>query len=250
METNSGEGTENAPRPDLQTVRAGTAHYLLRLDELDDDEFDQPSLLPGWTRGHVAAHVAHNAYALMNLAEWARTGVEKPMYESPEARDEQIEQGRALDSRALRDLNEAAAGALDEAWEALTDENWRARVRTRAGQSIPASSTVWMRTREVWVHAVDLDNGASFADIPADVIDHVTANVVRAWQARLPAESIPNFVLTPDDRSGTWAVGSAGASDAVVIRGTAAALAQWATGRGGDVEADSGTSVPAPPAWL
>lgn len=237
--------------PDLRVVRDGTTYFLNRLDELDDAQFDQPSLLPGWTRRHVAAHVAYNALALLNLIEWARTGVEKPMYESPAARDAQIEDGVALTPAALRELNATVAAQLDNAWGALTDEAWQAEVRTRMGQPVATSATVWMRTREVWLHAMDLDNGGSFTDIPAECIDHVTANVVHAWRTRQVAEQIPSFVLVADDRSDTWAVGSAGAGDAIVIRGSAAGLAQWATGRGGvGVVTDSGTPAPTPPAWL
>lgn len=251
MGTASGEGERSVTRPDLGIVRKGTAYFLRKLAELDDDEFDQPSLLPGWTRSHVGAHVAYNALALLNLVEWARTGVEKPMYESAEARDEEIEQGVALTPAELRELNETAATALDAAWEALTAEAWQAEVRTRNGQTVAAATTVWMRTREIWLHAVDLDNGASFTDIPAEAIDHVTAEVVQSWQGRQAAEPIPHFVLAPDDRSRTCAVGPEDASDAVVIRGSAAGLAQWASGRGGaGVATESGTPAPTPPDWL
>lgn len=245
----TGEGL--VTRPDLRIVRDGTAYFLSKLREIDDDELDRPSLLPGWTRRHVTAHVAYNALALLNLVEWARTGVEKSMYESPEARDEQIEQGIALSPTELRELNDTAATALDAGWEAMTDAAWRAEVRARKGQLVAASATVWMRTREVWLHAVDLDNGGSFADIPGECIDHVTANVVQAWRTRQAVESIPNFVLVADDRSDTRSVGSPDAADTVVIRGSAAALAQWATGRGrAGVVTESGAPAPAPPAWL
>ncbi len=238
-------------RPDLRVVREGTEYFLQKLRELNDDRFDGPSLLPGWTRRHVAAHVAYNAVALLNLVEWAETGVEKPMYESPAARDAEIEQGVALAPAALRELNNQAATKLDTAWNALTDEAWQAEVRTRTGQPVAASATVWMRTREVWLHAVDLNTGASFTDIPADCIDHVAANVIAAWRARQAAEQVPNFVLRPDDRPGTWAVGSADAGDAVILTGSAAALTQWATGRGAaGVATESGAEAPMPPAWL
>lgn len=46
-------------------------------------------------------------------------------------------------------------------WRDLPDANWTHEVRTAQGRTVPASETVWMRTREVWVHAVDLDNGGA-----------------------------------------------------------------------------------------
>src|SRR5256885_15091039 len=53
----------------------------------------EPSLLPGWTRGHVLTHVARNGDGLGNLLRWARTGTETPMYASREARRADIEAG-------------------------------------------------------------------------------------------------------------------------------------------------------------
>jgi hypothetical protein len=35
----------------------------------------------------------------------------------------------------------------------------------------PAAEISWMRVREVWLHAVDLDVGAYMADLPAEVIN-------------------------------------------------------------------------------
>jgi maleylpyruvate isomerase len=52
------------------------------LDRLAGVDLDGPSLLPGWSRRTVIAHVARNADALCNLLTWARTGVETPMYAS------------------------------------------------------------------------------------------------------------------------------------------------------------------------
>ena len=37
---------------------------------------------PGWSRRHVVAHVGYNARALTRLVEWAKTGIETPMYAS------------------------------------------------------------------------------------------------------------------------------------------------------------------------
>ena len=58
------------------------------------DPLAAPSLLPGWSRAHVVAHVAGNAVALLNLLTWARTGVETPMYADDAARNADIERWR------------------------------------------------------------------------------------------------------------------------------------------------------------
>ena len=50
--------------PHLDETVVATARYLEALTELSDDDVRAPSLLPGWTRGHVITHVARNADAL------------------------------------------------------------------------------------------------------------------------------------------------------------------------------------------
>ena len=140
---------------------------------------------------------------------------------------------------------------LNVQWRDLTDEAWRAEVRTSQGRVVPASATVWMRTREVWLHAVDLDNGGSYAHFPAELIDHLIADVLSNWRGRRDGEGIANFVLRPDDRDTARAVGDADAKDAVVLTGSAVALARWATGRGlAGVSAVDGADVPTAPRWL
>jgi maleylpyruvate isomerase len=235
----------------LLLARRGTAYFSRKLNELHDDEFDAPSLLPGWTRRHLVAHVGYNARAIVRLTQWAETGIEQPMYESPEARWREIEYGATLSPVALRNLSEHAAVHLNVQWRDLTDAAWRAEVRTSQGRIVPASTTIWMRTREVWLHAVDLDNGGSYAHFPAELIDHLIADVLSNWRKRRDAEGIPNFVLRPDDRDTARSVGDADADDAVVLTGSAVALARWATGRGlAGVSAENGAGVPSAPRWL
>ena len=73
----------------------GTTLLLEAGTGLGEGSLDGPSMLPGWTRRHVLSHVAANAEALGNLVQWARTGVETPMYGSPEARAAGIARGVA-----------------------------------------------------------------------------------------------------------------------------------------------------------
>lgn len=157
-----------APATELGWARRGTAYFARKLRELPDEALLGPSLLPGWTRAHVVAHVGYNARALARFVESARTGAEVPMYESAEARATEIELGATLPARALRNLFDHAEVHLNVEWRDLTDAQWDAVVG-----GVAVRDTPWMRAREVWIHAVDLDNGGSFLDFPADLLDRL-----------------------------------------------------------------------------
>lgn len=145
---------------------AGTRLVLAAVADLDEAGFFADSLLPGWTRKHLAAHVAANADALCNLVHWAATGEETPMYASAEERAAGIAKGPALSADELRSWLTGSARRLAEGLDALTDEQWRNEVVTAQGRTVPATELPWMRAREVCVHAADLGTGVTFADLP------------------------------------------------------------------------------------
>jgi maleylpyruvate isomerase len=228
----------------LQIARHGTAYFAQRLAELTDNEFDGGTLLPGWSRRHLVAHVGYNAAALCRLMDWAATGVETPMYESAEHRNREITEGATLDPAALRNLFDHTVARLDEKWLHVPDSAWSAQVRTAQGRQVPAAETAWMRTREVWIHAVDLANGGRFDDFPAVVLDSLLADIVGMWrQKNLGA----GLVLAVDDGAPIAVQEDSPAT--TTVAGTLAAVARWAAGRGAvgvDVEGD----LREPPPWL
>ena len=232
----------------LLLARRGTAYFSRKLNELTDDEYDAPSLLPGWSRRFVIAHVGYNARALARLVEWARTGVENPMYASVQQRDDEIAYGATLNPVALRNLHHHAAVALNVEWRDLPADAWVNPVRTIQGREVPVAETAWMRTREVWLHAVDLDNGGTFADFPPELVDHLLADVAGNWHRRGVGEDLE---LRPTDRTlPVRARASVPTRGATVIGGTAAQLARWATGRGtAEIISSTGKNV-VPPRWL
>lgn len=210
----------------LRWVAEGTALVRRALGGLATDEaLDRPSGLPGWTRKHVLAHLAANADALGNLVAWARTGVETPMYSSTEQRNADIEAGAGRPAAALLDWFERSATALDEGFAGLSQEQWTHPVRTAQGRTVAASETPWMRTREVMVHAVDLDAGPTFADLPADFLAALEEEI-RAKRA-------------------------ASGHDVPEVRGEHPQVVAWLAGRPhtGVTTADGG-DAPDLPAWL
>lgn len=242
--------TDPALLAGLLLARRGQAFYSRKLNELTDAELDQPSGLEGWDRRHLVAHVGLNARALTHLTEWAATGTETPMYDSTTQRQEEIDFAATLPAQALRNLSDHAAIHLNVEWRDLPEEAWSHSIRTAQGREVPVSETVWMRTREVWIHAVDLDNGGSFEDFPAELVDAILRDVLSSWRRRREAEHLPVYVLEAIDREGVLNAGDAD-ENALVIRGRSADLASWATGRGGgNTLLPDGELVPTPPRWL
>lgn len=157
---------------------AGTKLFLEQVAGLGDEQFGDPSALPGWSRAHVIAHVHYNAHALRRLLYWARTGERTPMYDSVEQRTNEITEGAAQPADKLRELVRESAHALAADRDALPDRCWNNEVVTAQGRTVPVSEIPWMRTREVAVHAIDLNAGAGFGDLPDELNAAVAAEAV------------------------------------------------------------------------
>ncbi len=231
----------NAPARELAWARRGTAYFARKLNQLTDAELDAPSRQPGWTRRHVVSHVGYNARALTRLLHWARTGVPTPMYSSTEHRNAEIESGATLPARALRSLFKHSEVHLDVEWRDLPADRWDEQVRTAQGRMVPVRETAWMRTREVWVHALDLDNGARAQDFPADLLDELLADVIRVWRRR--GDMVDLTAATGRD---PLVLGTGGPT----ISGTSPDLVRWLIGRGAQGLTSSTGSFPALPHWL
>lgn len=236
---------------ELLQARRGTAFFAHKLNELSDTDLDGDSLLPGWTRRHIAAHIGYNARAISRLVEWAATGVENPMYPSAEVRDTEIRFGATLSPIALRNLFDHSAVHLNVEWRDLPADAWHHKVKTIQGRLVPAEETVWMRTREVWVHAVDLDNGASFNDIPATVLTRLLKDITGAWTARGTDKGLMGRV----DGHPALAFGDTEALSPLQISGSLADMVCWAAGRGAAgvtaiLEGKPVVPVPTAPAWI
>jgi maleylpyruvate isomerase len=239
----------------LPWLRSGNDFLLAAVDRLTDDELREPSGLPGWSRAHLVAHIARNAEALGRLAAWARTGVETPMYASPDQRNADIEESAGYPAGRLREELASTAADLSKALGELDEAAWRSSLRSAQGRSIPATEVPWMRVREVWLHTVDLATGAQMADLPAGVLDALTTDVCGTLSSR---EGCPAVLLWPSDRAVPVRLGPEDV-EPVTLSGSAADLTGWLVGRGGGRGGAAGlnakdgrgeVAVPVAPRWL
>jgi maleylpyruvate isomerase len=227
----------------------GAAHLRGLMTRMGDDAFTAPSALPGWSRAHVLTHIARNADAMINLLTWARTGTPTPAYSSREQRDQDIDAGATRPPAVIRDDVVETSDRLARVVRAMPESAWSARVSNVQGKEIVAADIAWMRAREMWIHAVDLDVGASFEDFPAPMLSELLTDVGAAMGEK---PDCPRMRLIAGDVS--WSVGAdSGADDAVTtVTGTPAALAAWLLGRsrGRFLRTGDGGKLPALPRWL
>ncbi|MGD0701452.1 MAG: maleylpyruvate isomerase family mycothiol-dependent enzyme [Trebonia sp.] len=237
-------------RPDqtLTWMHDGTERLLAEVAALPDQALDAPTALPGWSRAYLLAHIAANADALRNLVHWARTGEERRMYASTQAREADIAAGAELPAAELRAWAAASAAdlaadldALDGPGGANAGSAWDAKIITAQGLTRTASEIPWMRTREIYIHGIDMAAGTTFADVPPDflaaLLDDVTAR-------RSAVGGGPALIIAATDTGGRWDV--AGTGSAVPVTGPLPELAAYLTGR----PAPSLPAAPVLPPWL
>lgn len=238
-------------RCSLRWQQEGTGRFEAAVAALGDSDLAAPSALPGWSRAHLVAHLARNADALTNLLDWARTGIENPMYHAPGQRERDIETGAGQEPRNLRADLMAADLRLATATGSHPEAAWDARVRSAQGRDIPASEVPWLRTREVWMHLVDLDAGASFDALPSGLVHALLDDITGTLSRR---EGAPDLILeATDDPGPTWTVADGSVPGARRVSGRAADLLRWAAGRplptpGGGLTTEG--PLPELPRWL
>jgi len=224
-------------RPSPEMIARADRALVRTVDGLTDADHAGASLLPGWTRAHVVAHLALNAEGLAGVLHGAHLGRPQAMYASPDARDSDIAELAAAGPSELRERFLASTGQFSEALEAMHPDDWDGRFeRTPGGPGFALVNVALMRVREVEIHHADLGAGYSPVDWPADfrvlLLESMTK---RAYPAP--------FDVRPTDLDRTWHYGDrhkegedggdgGDGEGGPVVSGTSAALGWWLTGRG------------------
>ncbi|MFE7567787.1 maleylpyruvate isomerase family mycothiol-dependent enzyme [Streptomyces sp. NPDC057539] len=204
---------------DLAAVREATDRLLSAAAELDNAALAAPSRLPGWSRGHVLAHLARNADALVNVFEG------RPMYRDAETRDADIERDatRPLDVQ-LADVRNTA-----EAFQhsAAAPADWTRVVTMRNGVTDVAARLPFRRLIEIELHHVDLGIGRELEDLSEEFTERETAFLVERFSGN---DAVPPLALTATDGR-TWRTGGTEGIP-LAVSGPAPDLMGWLAGRG------------------
>ncbi|MFC4121310.1 maleylpyruvate isomerase family mycothiol-dependent enzyme [Nonomuraea zeae] len=238
-------------------LTSATGGLLATAASLSDADIAAPSLLPGWTRGHVLTHVAQSAGSLINLLTWAKTGVKTPQYASYAARAAAIEATAGRPAIAHLAALEQAAARLAAAVRDLPEQAWSALVEPMRPPAHPAWYVLVRRLREIGLHHVDLNAGYGPADWPEPFVRRELHDCRACWPYE--RSTVREVVLT---RGGeviaTWRDLGTGPA----VQGAPADMLAWLTGRSGGegvslvpvgqpfTPGPGGTGLPEPPPWL
>ena len=211
------EPPEAAVRADVGELEDLLLEAVARLDE---DSVRAPSALPGWSRGHVVAHLTNLATAFTRQAELAARGEVGEVYDGgPEGRDAGIEAAAPRSAEEHLAQLEAALVRLSASWPGEA-AGWDAPVTYRSGTLRTILDAWW---REVAIHAVDLDAGITAGAWSPALCD-------RLWEflsERLPAGTA-HVLETDEVGAGRTA---SHAPDTVRLVGARRDVLLWLAGR-------------------
>ncbi len=199
---------------DRDLAGAARAHraVIATLRGLTDEQARQPSLLPGWTVGHVATHIARNADGHIRMFEAAGRGEIAPMYPGGrEQRTHDIEIGSGRPARELIADVSATAEALEATWAATSRDAWSGRGETFGGEATMAD-LLFIRWREVAVHHADLGLGYTWADWDPEYVRLDLVRLSMLWASRKPmgmTDLPPQAQLVPPHQRVAWLLGRA-----------------------------------------
>ncbi|MFF0071459.1 maleylpyruvate isomerase family mycothiol-dependent enzyme [Streptomyces sp. NPDC005494] len=222
---------------DLEAVREATDRLLSAMGEFDDGSVTEPSFLPGWSRGHVLAHLSRNADALVNVLRG------RPMYASSETRDHEIERDAPrLLPEQLADLSKSGAAFLAAAAEPA---DWSRTVTLRNGVTDSASRVPFRRWVEVELHHVDLGTGYGLEDLPDEFVTRENDFLAERFAGHPGVP--PTTAVTEDGR--IWTTGGGADGPPATVRGTATDILGWLCGRrdGSALTVDRGSLPALPP---
>lgn len=219
----------SAPLPEIRTAkREATQRLLGATMGLSDEEWQAPSRLAGWTRAHIATHIARNAEALETVTRAVVAGREVPRrYPSDEVRDRDIERGSERTGVELQIDLDTTAGSLNATFDSLEGMEPGTAVWLTDDIRVDATDPPALRLAEIALHHVDLDLGMTVDDLPV-----VASRTLLEWVCfRLrDRPEVPAMRIVSDsgltDRIG-------GVGFATTVHGPDGALAGWLSGRGG-----------------
>ena len=228
--------------PHLDETVEATAALVDTVSRMSDDDVREPSVLPGWTRGHVITHLARNADALAYVLGGPAAGEVRPQYRSRDERESDIEAGAGRTAAELLDDLVGACGRWDHAANLVHAADLdKLGARLPEGPTYAVRKVGMFRRTEVEVHHADLAAGYTAADWPADFV----SRLLDRRRKELERDGVALRVSATDTGEG-WETAGGGPE----VTGAACDIVWWLLGRGsGEGLACSEGSLPTIGRW-
>ena len=155
------------PTPDdlLADLHKAAEDVAADAAKFSDADVRSPSALPGWTRGHVLAHLTGISNAMARQLEYAARGETIELYDGGmDGRNKAIDMAAGHDAATHRADLSAALERVLKAFDALPGvkdsaanrTGWWAPIAYRGGVVLDGGLALW---RELVIHASDLQTG-------------------------------------------------------------------------------------------
>ncbi|KQQ81620.1 maleylpyruvate isomerase family mycothiol-dependent enzyme [Arthrobacter sp. Leaf137] len=219
-----------APAPDtlLPALHKAAGDLTTDVAKLTDGDVKAPSALPGWSRGHVLAHLTGISNAMARQLEYAARGETVELYDGGmDGRNRAIDMAAGHDAAIHQaDLSTAIDRAL-RAFDALPGvkdssanrNGWWAPIAYRGGVVLDGGLALW---RELTIHNADLLTGRGPETWGRDFCGHLfkflEPRVQPGDKLLLQPLGLPPVSLGSGNRS-------------TVVNGMLTDLAAWLAGR-------------------
>jgi len=197
---------------------------------ISEADWYQPCLLPGWSRAHLATHLARNADAIRGLMEADQAGVRGHLYRSDDERVWDIERGADRSGLDLQIDLDTSAGLLHKAFNQISPQNAEHLVELRTGQEVAMRLLPLARLHEIVLHHIDLDCGFTIEQVDEQIAAWLLGWV--AWnigdRPDFPPLSLHSFSGLERRIGATGEGADAAVTD---VTGDDGLLVAWLTGR-------------------
>lgn len=141
----------------MERLSAAADNVSAKLGGLTDTDVLVPTDLPGWTRGHVLAHIAHVSNAVARQAEYALRGELIEFYDGGQGgRTQAIEMNAGHTAQEHRAYISAAFERALTVLDGLDEAQWELPISYRNGVVRDGALAYW---RELVIHLADLNLG-------------------------------------------------------------------------------------------
>lgn len=141
----------------LERLKNAADNVSSKLAGLSDEDVLAATELPGWTRGHVLAHLTHVSNAVARQVEYALNGELVDFYDGGQGgRTQAIEMAAGHGAREHQQALTAGLARALGALGGLSEAQWQLNISYRNGVVRDGALAYW---RELVIHLADLQVG-------------------------------------------------------------------------------------------